>query len=106
MSTPLPPAGWYPDPTSSAHQRWWDGGRWTDFSQPSTPLPFERAGGVATAPGVPASALTIAAATANAPLAELAPPTVPGLTTSAASQPRQSSARVGRRRSLWRPAAR
>ncbi|SDZ14767.1 G5 domain-containing protein [Herbiconiux ginsengi] len=37
MSTPLPPAGWYPDPHFPDRQRWWDGGRWTDFFQPAPP---------------------------------------------------------------------
>jgi hypothetical protein len=27
---PLPPAGWYPDPNGSPHQRWWNGQDWTD----------------------------------------------------------------------------
>lgn len=26
---PLPAPGWYPDPASSAHERWWDGQAWT-----------------------------------------------------------------------------
>ena len=33
MTTTLfdsPAAGWYPDPTSNAHVRWWDGRAWTD----------------------------------------------------------------------------
>lgn len=27
---PLPPAGWYPDPTDGPRPRFWDGHRWTD----------------------------------------------------------------------------
>lgn len=27
--TPLPPQGWYPDPTQRFEHRWWDGQRWT-----------------------------------------------------------------------------
>jgi hypothetical protein len=33
--TPLPPAGWYPDPGEPQHrQRYWDGERWTDRFAP------------------------------------------------------------------------
>ncbi|MGX5682147.1 DUF4328 domain-containing protein [Schumannella luteola] len=27
-ATPLPPAGWYPSPTGSGAQAWWDGAQW------------------------------------------------------------------------------
>lgn len=27
---PLPPAGWYPDPSGRPGERWWDGRGWTD----------------------------------------------------------------------------
>ena len=30
----LPPAGWYPNPEDPAVVRWFDGTRWTDFTQP------------------------------------------------------------------------
>jgi hypothetical protein len=30
----LPPAGWYPDPTGRAEQRFWDGSAWTEETQP------------------------------------------------------------------------
>lgn len=32
-----PPPGWYADPQNSAIQRWWDGGRWTEHTQPGAP---------------------------------------------------------------------
>ena len=31
---PPTPAGWYPDPSGTGGQRWWDGQRWTDQLQP------------------------------------------------------------------------
>ncbi|MDO7882351.1 DUF2510 domain-containing protein [Antiquaquibacter soli] len=37
-STPLPPAGWYPDPAGTPRARWWDGTAWTDtYQQPLPP---------------------------------------------------------------------
>lgn len=40
---PSTPAGWYPDPSGTGGQRWWDGQRWTDNLQPPAggpPPPF------------------------------------------------------------------
>ncbi|WP_382306656.1 G5 domain-containing protein [Herbiconiux sp. UC225_62] len=30
VTTPLPPAGWYPDPNDPNEKRWWDGTRWAE----------------------------------------------------------------------------
>ena len=30
MTNTTPPAGWYPDPTGAAQQRYWDGHQWTE----------------------------------------------------------------------------
>ena len=30
MTNTPPPAGWYPDPTGAAQQRYWDGQQWTE----------------------------------------------------------------------------
>ncbi|MGW9631534.1 DUF2510 domain-containing protein [Agromyces sp. NPDC055520] len=39
MSDPtLPAAGWYPDPSDAAAQRWWDGARWTEHVAPAAPV--------------------------------------------------------------------
>lgn len=34
MADPLPPAGWYPDPTTVDQLRYWDGSVWTDHTAP------------------------------------------------------------------------
>lgn len=31
------PAGWYPDPSGAPQNRWWDGTRWNDATQPTQP---------------------------------------------------------------------
>lgn len=36
QASPLPPAGWYPDPQGSS-QRYWDGSRWTEQRMPAEP---------------------------------------------------------------------
>ncbi|MGH2973757.1 MAG: DUF2510 domain-containing protein [Solirubrobacterales bacterium] len=33
----LPPARWYPDPSGSGTQRYWDGSRWAEEAPPATP---------------------------------------------------------------------
>lgn len=33
--TPLPEAGWFPDPSGEAGLRWWDGSQWTDHTYQS-----------------------------------------------------------------------
>jgi Protein of unknown function (DUF2510) len=43
MSTPLPPAGWYNNPTGLG-QRYWDGQNWTDsYSQTQSNAPWQAA---------------------------------------------------------------
>jgi Protein of unknown function (DUF2510) len=37
MTTELPPAGWYPDPTGKPGQKYWDGQAWTDIPAPEIP---------------------------------------------------------------------
>ncbi|HVU73392.1 MAG TPA: DUF2510 domain-containing protein [Mycobacteriales bacterium] len=34
MSDATPPAGYYPDPAGSGHQRYWDGAQWTSHLVP------------------------------------------------------------------------
>jgi len=34
LPSPLPPAGWYADPTQATGQRYWDGAKWTDHTAP------------------------------------------------------------------------
>jgi Protein of unknown function (DUF2510) len=31
------PAGWYPEPSGTEGQRWWDGMRWTEYATPLSP---------------------------------------------------------------------
>jgi hypothetical protein len=48
-STPETPAGWYPDPSGTGRQRWWDGRGWTEHyeaavSEPAGPVSGSGAG--------------------------------------------------------------
>ncbi len=67
MSSQGAPPGWHPDPAAPDRSvRWWDGGQWTDHTQPvapTAPAPVLPGPGVApahlppvppTAPGIPA----------------------------------------------------
>jgi hypothetical protein len=36
---PLPPAGWYAEPTGGSSQRYWDGQRWTEHTAPTPSSP-------------------------------------------------------------------
>jgi hypothetical protein len=47
-----PAAGWYDDPSSARHSRWWDGERWTDHTRLVTAQPLF-AGGTPTSPTGP-----------------------------------------------------
>jgi membrane protease YdiL (CAAX protease family) len=53
VTSPAPPAGWYPDPWRHAWWRWWDGHHWTAYTDqwfmPAEPDPTGavRAGGIA-----------------------------------------------------------
>lgn len=39
-NTPLPPAGWYPDPQGGDGQRWWNGSGWSNETRPAqAPVP-------------------------------------------------------------------
>jgi hypothetical protein len=39
--SPLPPPGWYPDPSSSRIYRWWDGQAWTQHTSVGQPVATE-----------------------------------------------------------------
>lgn len=34
--------GWYPDPAGAPIERWWDGARWTPYTQPLGYAQFQR----------------------------------------------------------------
>lgn len=44
MAVPLPPPGWYPDPSGAPWQRYWDGHTWRGTNQPPPPAVQQRAG--------------------------------------------------------------
>lgn len=35
---PLPPAGWYADPSDARFLRWWSGAGWTEYTHPAQPV--------------------------------------------------------------------
>jgi Uncharacterized protein conserved in bacteria len=37
--TPNPAPGWYPDPSGSGTQRWWNGATWTEYARPLGAVP-------------------------------------------------------------------
>jgi Protein of unknown function (DUF2510) len=43
MTAPLPPPGWYPDPSESTGQRWWDGQSWSSATMPARVQPVAAA---------------------------------------------------------------
>jgi hypothetical protein len=52
---PAPPPGWYPDPSGTPQQRWWDGQQWTQQTQagpvqPKVQRQVQRQAGIAGAP--------------------------------------------------------
>lgn len=37
--SPTPPPGWYPDPSNTGYERYWDGSNWSVDTRPSLPSP-------------------------------------------------------------------
>jgi uncharacterized RDD family membrane protein YckC len=50
------PSGWYPDPVSSAQERYWDGWQWSRNTRPTDPAPAVGRYGQAPYPSYPAAA--------------------------------------------------
>ena len=53
MSTPISPAGWYPDPEGGPGQRYWDGAQWAAPTPPPAPSPPTDVPGSATQGAAP-----------------------------------------------------
>jgi hypothetical protein len=71
-SSALPPAGWYPDPSSEERARYWDGASWTAHTAPSRGPAPTGPSGPAAADGEPGASATPEAGPA-APAAYPAP---------------------------------
>ena len=71
--SPLPPAGWYPDPDVPQNLRYWDGSTWTDHSQPS---PTEAPVFMRTEAHIPVVAQPLAVSPGEPTMATSAPVTV------------------------------
>lgn len=102
-----PAAGWYMDPSSSHHLRWWDGYQWTEHTQPAapappppswsppastTPPPAPTAGHAATPTAEPTAGSTVEATTGHTAIAA---PTRPAAWTAGTSGPTRASSRDG-----------
>jgi len=69
-SSPLPPAGWYPDPVNGARIRYWDGSQWAAAAQGSQPeaiAPQTVGAGATASPTAAATSPSPAGATQPAP---------------------------------------
>jgi hypothetical protein len=91
--SPLPPPGWYPDPSSSRIYRWWDGQAWTKHTSVGQPVAVQPPAPVA-AVQVPEVASAPVFATAQFPSAQLPTPSP----ANAAFAPNRASAGT----SIWR----
>ena len=56
MTTPQPPAGWYPDPQDASQQRYWDGNAWSGHTAPSAATMSAPSGEAPQGAAIPAGA--------------------------------------------------
>ncbi|WP_141629914.1 DUF2510 domain-containing protein [Salinibacterium sp. PAMC 21357] len=83
-STPLPPAGWYPDPAGGAAPRWWNGKMWAAANViPADATPLPSAAAPTSTP--PVASPPVASPPAATPLA-VSPPAIPPIATPSSTQ--------------------